>query len=461
MRKLMIFFLIALFAIATGRAEENLDASLKEAAKNNPALKAKYTKYLASLQKVPQVGSLPDPDLSFGYFIEPMEILGGKQRAQIQLMQMFPWWGTLKAAKNEATQMAKSDFESFRAERDELFFNVRKSYFQLHLIDRQLAVNDSTLTLLKSIEQSLLAKMKIANQGVVVASSSEATMSAGSAKKGGSMGSNSSGGEEKPSNASMAGTPSMSTTGSALTDLLKLRVETASFENSIVSMKKRRAVMAVQFNLLINRTAETPVTLPDKLLLPEIDYQCIALFDSIKQNNPMMGMSKADIAAYQSRQAMNRKMGYPMVGIGLNYTVVGKSEMSTSAMNGKDMVMPMLSVKLPIYRKKYTAAVKEAQLLESAASDNLTNTQNMLFMEFTDTQLAIDEAERTLRLATQNAELLRQSFALQRVQYSTTGGGFDELLWTQKQLLDYRLDYLQAETDKQIAIARLQKLLSK
>lgn len=459
--KTILLFILLVFVAGTAKAQNSLDSYLKIAAQNNPALKSKYNKYLASLQKVPQVGALPDPDLSFGYFIEPMEVLGGKQRAQIQLMQMFPWSGTLKAAKNEAAQMAQSDFEAFRAEKEELFYNVRKSYFQLWFTDRQIVVNDSALVLLQSIEKLLLAKLGSEN-GSIAATSSRSATSEPSTQKGG-MGMNADdnrGSSTRPSSA-MGSSTSMSKAESALNDLLQLRTETGTLENAIASLKQRRTVMATQFNLLLNRQPDASVDFPKELPFPDSDYQSAALFDSIKQNNPMLKMSQSDIAAYRYRQVMNRKMGYPMVGIGLNYTVVQKSEMSTSSMNGKDMVMPMLSVRLPLYRHKYTASVREAQLLEQSASENAVNVQNMLFMELTDTQLAIDEANRNLRLTTQNAELTQQRFNLLRMQFVVSGSGFDEMLRTQQSLLNYRISLLQAQTDKRIAYAELQKLMAK
>ena len=449
----LLFLSISAFA-----QTDSLGKYLAIAAQNNPALKSKYNKYLASLQKVPQVGALPDPDLSFGYFIEPMEVLGGKQRAQIQLMQMLPWAGTLKAAKNEATQMAQADFEAFRAEKEELFYNVRKSYFQLWLTDQQIAVNDSSMVLLQSLEKLLLAKLGSEN-GSVGATASRSAASERSSQKGGTgMNADDNRDNSVRPTPAMGGGSSMGKPGAALNDLLQLRIETGTVVNTIASLKQRRQVMTTQFNLLLNRKPDIPVTLAEKLPVPYGDYQSVALFDSIKQNNPMLKMSKADIEAYRYRQTMNRKMGYPMVGIGLNYTVVGKSEMSTLSMNGKDMIMPMLSVKLPLYRKKYTASVREAQLLEQSASENAINVQNMLFMEFTDVQLSIDEVNRNLRLTTQNRELTRQRFNLLRAQLATSGSGLDELLRTHKSLLDYQLSILQAETDKRIAYAGLQKL---
>ncbi len=99
--------------------------------------------------------------------------------------------------------------------------------------------------------------------------------------------------------------------------------------------------------------------------------------------------------------------------------------------------------------------MREAQLLEQSASENAVNVQNMLFMELTDTQLSIDEANRNLRLATQNSGLTQQRFNLLRTQFAVSGSGFDELLRTQQSLLDYRISLLQAQTDKRIAYAEL------
>ena len=70
-------------------AQGQLDSYLTEAAQNNPGIKAKFNEYLASLEKVPQIGALPDPQVTFGYFIQPVETRVGPQRAKISLV-----WGT-------------------------------------------------------------------------------------------------------------------------------------------------------------------------------------------------------------------------------------------------------------------------------------------------------------------------------------------------------------------------------
>ena len=86
---------ISLFNVCPVRAASPLDEYLVQAAENNPGLKAKFAAYQAALEQVPQIGSLPDPQVMFGYFIRPMETRVGPQRARISASQMFPWFGTL------------------------------------------------------------------------------------------------------------------------------------------------------------------------------------------------------------------------------------------------------------------------------------------------------------------------------------------------------------------------------
>ncbi len=48
---------------------QNVDDYISLALTNSPTLKAKYKAFEAAATKVDQVGNLPDPGLSFGYFI--------------------------------------------------------------------------------------------------------------------------------------------------------------------------------------------------------------------------------------------------------------------------------------------------------------------------------------------------------------------------------------------------------
>ena len=457
---IIVFFFFFFIKV---NAQEDLNTLLTIAAKNNPGLKAKYNKYLADMQKVPQVGSLPDPDVTFGYFITPMELVEGAQVGQIQFMQMFPWFGTLKAAKDEASTMALSSFELFRAEKEDLFLNVKKNYYQLYLAQKQIQVYDTTLVLLKSIEQLLLLKTSIISSGNTNPVSSETqTKSSNPVQGNSSMG----GMNAKNQSASKPGmnsmnTSSMSGSSSAFSDLLRLQVEIKELEDNIASMNNRKQMLFIQINSLLNRNPNIEIYIPETLNFTSFNYQNATLYDSIKANNPMINMNKADILSYQQRQKMNKKMGYPMIGIGMNYMIIKKSEMNTSPMNtGMDMYMPMLTVKVPLYRKKYNASVKEAQYLENSSTEQLANVENMLYMEFSEYQFELKDAERKMSITNDIISLTKQSFDLLLTQYTTSGAEFDAIIRLHRQLLDYKLNIIQAQVNKLDAIAGIQKLLS-
>ena len=71
-KKLLIIF-IALgswIVVSSQQYPDSLLRYLEIAAKNNPGVLQKFSEYQAALQKIPQVGSLPDPELSLQeYFL--------------------------------------------------------------------------------------------------------------------------------------------------------------------------------------------------------------------------------------------------------------------------------------------------------------------------------------------------------------------------------------------------------
>ncbi len=133
---------------------DSLDRYLETAAKNNPGLNADFLAYKASLEKVPQAGAWPDPQLDIGFFLKPMDIVGGRQIADFTLMQMFPWFGTKKAAQTEATHMAQMAYEKFRETRDNLYLEVYTQWYLLSTLAEQLNNNRENLQLLKQTRYS-------------------------------------------------------------------------------------------------------------------------------------------------------------------------------------------------------------------------------------------------------------------------------------------------------------------
>ncbi|WP_226388973.1 TolC family protein [Penaeicola halotolerans] len=185
-KHILLIICIGVGMLSAYAQDSKLQDYLKQTAENNPQLKASFDRYMASLEQVPQVGALPDPELTFGYFIQPMEILMGNQRGQVSIMQMFPWFGMLKTQKSEAAAMARANYEAFRNNKNELYFQVKTAYYELYRIEKEISFNEKNLALLETIERVAVTKYE-GESGSAVTQKRASNMNQDSKKSGGSM----------------------------------------------------------------------------------------------------------------------------------------------------------------------------------------------------------------------------------------------------------------------------------
>jgi outer membrane protein TolC len=464
MQKLILTLLfIGIWSIANSQQVDSLTYYLELAAKNNPSVQQKFTEYQASLQKVPQVGSLPDPELNVGVFLSPMELVAGNQLADIRLMQMFPWFGVLKNAKDEMSLMAKAKFESFRETKLQVFFDVQRTWNELQKVHQSILINEKNLEILHSLERLSLVKFKAASVGGGAPSGPSASSGNSASPAQSSSGMNTMGGSagtSAPQPSAMPASPMASSGGSGLADIYRIQMETGELENSISLLKNQEQTIAARFNNYLNRKPLSVVTLPDQLIADSIEISLSAVSDSMLSNSPMLGMLSYEQKSLDARKTMVTKMGYPMVGLGLNYSLINKNEMSTSAMNGNDMIMPMVTVTLPIYRKKYNAMQDEVELLKTANQQGYQATANSLQTEYYEAIQLYQDANRRIKLYENQQELAEKSLNILQKSFSVSGSGLSDVLRIRQQTLDYQLKKIEAISDNNTAIAWLKRLMA-
>ena len=445
---------------------------LEIAAKNNPAVMQKFTEYQIALQKVPQVGSLSDPELSLGVFLKPMELVSGNQVADIRLMQMFPWFGVLRNARDEMSLMTNAKFELFRDAKLQVFYDVQKTWYQLYKIRKDISISEKNIEILKTIERLALVRFKSAPLGGIGTTSSGTGMSPGSspaANPGSSSGMQSMGGGQSNTGpvqtdqpvSSMQSAPMSASSGSSgLADLYRIQMEAGELENSIALLRNQEQSVTALFNAYLNRRPDSPVFTDEILSADSLGLSLIAVSDSMLIKNPMLSMLEFEKQSVDARKKMVTAMGYPMVGLGLNYSFINKNAMSESAMNGTDMIMPMVSVTLPIYRKKYNAMKNEAELMKTATSQNYEASVNALQTEYYNAVQLFRDAGRRMELYKNQLNLASQSFDLILKSFSTSSSGLSDVLRVRQQMLDYELRQVEAVADYNTAIAWLNRLMA-
>lgn len=468
--RLKIFNIIVLLIVSNITIGQSLEDYLVIAAENNPGLRSKFMQYQAALKKVSQVGALPDPEVSFGLFIKPMERYSGDQTASISLMQMFPWAGTLSAAKEEMSLMAKAEFESFNEAKSMLFYEVKLTWFELLRLNEETKILTSNAELFKTLENIAVSRFKSGAQSETPSGNSSmsqrsqagATSRTGSNMSGMNMqtGRSSIGTDRVTEMGNMSSMGSMSGSGS-MADVLRIKLEINELTNKIELLHESKIPLITRFNRLLNRSSEETVSLSEGLSESEIPIPYSDLLDSIISGNPMLKMLSSEEEAYIAQAKMNRKMGLPMVGIGLQYDIFRPGMNNTAMMNGKNMLMPMATVSVPLWRKKYRAAVQESQLMQKSISLQRQNITNQLIINYEDVIRDYRDAQRRVRLYKEQSVLASQVLNLLTVKYSVSGADFDEIIRVQQQLLDYELQYIKALFDGNSSVAKLEQLTGK
>jgi outer membrane protein TolC len=388
------------------------------------------------------------------------------------LMQMIPWFGVLKNAKDEMSLMANAKFELFHDAKLQVFYDVQRTWYELYKIQKDISISEKNIEILKIIERLALVRFKAVPSGSAEGTPTGAGISPATSQANnvsGSSGMQTMGGNQantgssisnQPASTMQTGSMGSSSDGSGLTDIYRIQIEIGELENNIALLKNQQNTVVAQFNTYLNRPVASPVFIYKNIATDSLGLALVNVSDSILANNPMLGMLKFETQSIEARMKMVSRMGYPMVGLGVNYSLISKTQfpMGLLSMNGKDMIMPMVTVTLPIYRKKYKAMVDEADLLKIATSQNYQAEANSLQAEYYQAIQSYQDGQRRIKLYYDQYQLASKSLDLVLKSFSTSSSSLTDVLRIRQQTLDYELKQVEAVIDFNTAVAWLKRL---
>ena len=404
--KILHFLCIGLFACygsayATGidNKEDSLAVYIAEAIRNNPGLRSEYQAYQAQMANAQGAGVLSDPQLSVGLFPQAMHHVNGKQLATITIMQMFPWFGTLKAGRQQMEYKAQEAYQKFREKSLSTAFSVEKQWYSILATQEKVKAVKRKRALLNDIKKVAIYLYK--------------NYTAGRDTK--------------------------------MSDQLRLDAEEERLKEQTESLETQLTLQKQQFNITLHRQPNVALSLPDSIPLRQMPT---FNWTEIERNNPKLAQYSAIQKAFKSQEEQTRAKGMPMIGVGLQYMLNGKVDMPMMPnMNGKDMVMPMVSVTIPIYRKKITSAIHSAQLMERSAAYNYQNQLDALQSTYLSIEQRADDIKRKLNLYESEVSLLNRTLELMQKEYATGATSLTDILQTTRESIDY--DLLKAEANAQ------------
>lgn len=388
---------------------QSLEDYFKQAAENNPGLQSKYKTFEAALQKIPQANALSDPTFSFGYFISPVETRVGPQRAKFSLTQMFPWFGTLKSKGDATALLAEAKYQAFLDARNRLYYQVAASYYPLYELEKWTVLEQENREILESYKTISTKQFENGN--------------------------------------------------GAMVDVLRVDImlKDATTNLQILTAKKRPLVAA--FNALLDRDETEEVVIQDSLVIESLlnNYRR----DSLLTDNPVLKEIDLKLKASGEMEQVAIKQGLPKFGVGLDYAIVGNRSGVELQDNGQDILMPMVSMSIPIFRSKYRASVKEAQLMQESYQLQKEDYTNTLISSYEMVGFELEQQRQLIGLYDQQIAESQQVLNLLYTAYSNSGKEFEEVLRMQQQLLKYEKMKATAITKYHTALAKFDYITAK
>ncbi len=392
-------------------ADAELGDYLAYAALHSPKLEAAFNRWKAAVERVPQVSALPDPRLSYRYYIRAVETRVGPQRQGFGLSQTFPWIGKLELRGDAAAQAARAERHRYEAERLKLFRRVKDAYYEYAWLDQAARITRRNLDLLTQIEQ-------VARQAY------------------------------EGDRASYA-------------DVIRAQVEHGKLSDRLESLEDLRGPIAARLNAALNRPPGAPLgnVRPDDAGSVELDDQRLAA--RLEEHNPELAALAREAERAEREVDLARKAYFPDVTLGVDYIDTGDSIGGRHPDDdGKDPVVAMASINLPIWWDKLAAGVREAKRRRAAVVSERRQRANDLQAELKMALYDYRDAKRKIGLYRDTLiPQARQALESSRTAFSAGKAAFADAVDAERVLLEFELSYERARADRAQALARIEELL--
>lgn len=391
-------------------ADASPDEYVRLALFQSPEVEAAYQRWRAAAERLPQVRALPDPRVSFGFFLDEVETRTGPQQARVGVSQTLPWPGRLQTREDAAARSAAAAWRRFEAARLMVTERVVATLHELVYLDGAIAITEENLDLLRAFEEVLRARYRV-------------------------------GAGSHP-------------------ELIRVQVALGQLEDRLTQLRAMRPAYAAELNAAMNRSAgqEVPIlgALPGRVAVVDAE----GLTQIARRSNPALLALDELIEEQRLLAEVARQEGLPDLTVGLDYTVTGEAMNSSIAESGDDPILLSFGINVPLSRDKYDAAVRESIARRLAVAGERAEQANRIaagihraWFEHTDADRRVRLYELTL--IPKAEESLRASLAGFRAGETS----FLDLLDTERTLLEFAIAAERARADRGQALARLGTLV--
>jgi len=391
-------------------APVELEDYLSFAALHNAGLQVAFEQWKIAVEQVPQAKSLPDPKFTYGYFIEEVETRVGPQRNKLEIMQTFPWFGEIEARTDAASTTAKAARKRYEAAKLKLFSEVKEAFYEYTYLAMAIEIARENLELIQHFEEVARTKYITAATG-------------------------------HP-------------------DVIRAQIEMARLEDRLKTLEELRKPIVAGLNAVLNRQSLEMLPWPRKTELRAVEISRGKMIQLLRARNPELEALDFELEAAKNRVDLAKKKFYPNVGVGVGWTDTGSAMNPGVSDSGKDPIILMFTMNLPIWREGYKAAELQAKANVRKASHQKKQAENTIIARAERSLYDFEDSDRKQKLygdvlIPKSEELLGAS----ETAYKAGTIDFLSLINAQQKLLEFQLYYERATTDNQQELARLEMLV--
>ena len=373
---------------------QQLESLVEEALENNPEIQKFELQYNIATEKVNEVNTMPNTEFAVGYFVLEPETRTGAQRFKVSARQMIPWFGTVTSRENYAESLADAKYEDVVITKRKLMVSVSQSYYTLYALRAKQEVLRENIELLQTYETIALTSVEVGKASAV--------------------------------------------------DVLRLQIRQNEMDQLKKVLENKYAAEQTAFNKHLNRDKSIAIDVIYELSIPledeGLDSKKLALHPELMKYDKLY-------QSVEQSEIMNQKESSSMIGFGLDYIYVEERPGLDFSDNGKDILMPMVALSIPIFNKKYTSQTKQNELKQLEINSQKQDRLNTL-------ELALDKAvndrsSARISYETQSKNLKEAKDAEQILlkNYETGTLDFNEVLDIQELQLKFQINQIESVKD--------------
>ena len=388
--KRIVLKIICLLVFAFSNAQQ-LETFIDEALANSPEIQKFELNYNIASEKVSEVNTIPNTEFGVGYFVSEPETRTGAQRFKVSAKQMLPWFGNITARENYVSSLADAKYEDIVIAKRKLMASVSQSYYNFYANKAKQEVLTENIKLLETYETLALTSVEVGKASVV--------------------------------------------------DVLRLQMRQNEMEQLKQVLELQYLAEQTAFNNLLNRENNVAVNVVDELIIPLEDFEINT--ENLELHPELLKYDKLYQSVEQS-ELLNQKESSPLIGFGFDYINVEKRPDMNFSDNGKDIVMPMVSLSIPIFNKKYKSQTRQNELQQQEVlaqkQERLNKLETLLDKAINDrisARISYATQTKNLKQAKDAEEILIKS-------YETGMIDFNDVLDIQELQLKFQLNQIES-----------------